>query len=141
MKLVLLKDVKNMGRAGTAVDVADGHAINFLIPRKLAILATTAALKQAEAITAQHVEMKNVQAKLIAERLATLSEGSVTILKKVNEKGHLYDAVGAMEIAQATELPLDAIALEKPIKEVGTYDVPVSFGGNFGTVSITVAGE
>lgn len=141
MKVVLLKDVKNMGRAGTAVDVSDGHGQNFLIPNKLAVLATPVALKNAEALTKQYAELKALDAKLITDRLQALSEGSTTIVKKANEKGHLYDAVDAKEIAEATGLPVDAIKLEKPIKEVGSFEIPVAHGADFGKVSITVSAE
>jgi large subunit ribosomal protein L9 len=141
MKLVLLKDVKNMGRSGAVVEVSDGYAVNFLIPRKLAVLATASAQAQAKTIENQHAQTKEMHVKMISERLQSLAEGTVTILKKINEKGHLYDAVDAQEIADATALPVEVISLEKPIKEAGVYRVPVSYHGNFGTVSITVSGE
>ncbi len=141
MKVVLLKDVKNMGRAGSVVNVSDGHATNLLFPKKLAILATPAAIKKAET-TAQHANaQRELDAQLIADRLAQLAEGRTVITKKANEQGHLYDAVDAKDIAEAAQLPADAIDLEKPYKEVGEYDVPVSFGGNFGTVKIIVEAE
>jgi len=141
MKVVLLKDVKNMGRSGSSVLVSDGHALNFLIPKKLAVLATSAALKNAESVSKKNEDIQALHSKLITDRLGALAEESTIILKKVNEKGHLYDAVDAKEIAEATGLPLEAIKLEKPLKEVGTFEIPVSIGGDFGKVSITIATE
>lgn len=141
MKVVLLKDVRNMGHAGTAHDVADGHALNFLIPRKLAILATPTALKQAAAAEKAGQERKELDAKLISDRLIALAEEKVVIHKKANEQGHLYDAVDAKEIAEAAQLPIDAIHIEKPFKELGTFDVPVAKGEDFGKFSISIEAE
>jgi len=141
MKVVLLKDVKNIGRAGTVQDVSDGHAVNLLIPRKLAVLATPSAMKRAESMASQESERRDMDRKMVEERLAALAEGRTVITKKANEQGHLYDAVDAKDIAEATQLPSDAIDLEKPIKEVGEHDVPVSFGDSFGTVHIVVEAE
>ena len=141
MKVVLIKDVKNMGRAGAVVEVSDGHAINFLIPRKFGVPATATNLKQAETKQKQFDERKAVDSALIAETIAKLAEGRTVITKKANEKNHLYDAVDAAEIAAATNLPADAIKLEKPIKEVGEFDVPVSMGENFGTIKIAIEAE
>jgi large subunit ribosomal protein L9 len=138
MKVVLLKDVKNLGRAGSVQNVSDGHALNLLIPRKLAVLATPAAMKKAETVAAAANAKRDLDAKLIADRIAALAEGRVVITKKANEQGHLYDGVDAKDIAEATQLPVDAIDLDRPIKEAGEHDIPVAYGANFGTVRIAV---
>ena len=141
MKVVLLKDVRDMGKAGTVKEVSDGHALNMLIPRGLAALATPAAIQRAETMKQQFDDKRAVEAKLIEERLAALSETRISILKKANEQGHLYDAVDAKEIAEEAKLPLESIKLEKPIKEIGIFEVPVSFGENFGAISVSVEAE
>ena len=141
MKIVLLKDVKDMGRAGSAHDVSDGHALNLLIPRGMAILATPSALKKADEVAKNEVTRKELDAKLISERLSAISEERIVITKKANDKGHLYDAVSAEEIAKATQLPVEAIKLEKPIKDLGTYEVPVSYGKDFGSLNIAIEAE
>lgn len=141
MKVVLLKDIKGTGRAHTAVDVKDGHALNFLLPRKLAIAATPAALKHAEARATKVSEERAMHAKMIEDRLAALAEERIVFTKKANEKGHLYDGVDAKEIAEVTKLPADAIHIEKAFKEVGTFDVPVAYGENFGKLSIVIEAE
>ena len=130
-----------MGRAGSVQDVSDGHAVNLLIPRKMAVLATPAAMKRAEAVAAQETAKRDVDAKLIEERIAALAEGRTVILKKANEQGHLYDAVDAKDIAEATQLPVEAINIERPFKEVGEFQVPVSRGKDFGTVTISIETE
>lgn len=141
MKVVLLKDVRDIGRAHTTVDVSDGHALNFLIPRKLAVPATSSALKQAAVRVQAVVDRKELDVKLVEERLAALAEETVTIVKKANEQGHLYDGVDAKEIAEAAKLPEEVIRIEKPFKELGTFEVPVSYGDAFGKFSIAVVAE
>ncbi len=141
MKVVMLKSVKHIGHAGSVVEVADGHALNMLIPRKMAVLATPAALKQAERIKKQTADKKDLDQKLVLERLSALAEEKIVFVKKANEKGHLYDAVDAREIAEKAGLPEDAISLEKPIKEIGVFDVPVSYHEAFGKISISVEAE
>lgn len=141
MKVVLLKDIRGTGRAHSVIEVSDGHAINFLLPKKLAIRATPASEKIASQKEAQLGEKRSVEASLIKERVAALSEGVITITKKANDQGHLYDGVDAKDVAAATELPLDVIALDKPIKELGRYDIAISSGENFGTVAIDIVAE
>ena len=147
MKVILIKDVKGMGRAHTEVTVADGYALNYLIPGKFAIAATGVAMKEAETRRKQVVDQGAVHDALLAQNIASLAEARIVIKTKANEKGHLYDAVGAPEIAAAAkeqahiDLSEDAISLEKPIKELGTFDIPVSAGEVFGKFSITIEAE
>jgi large subunit ribosomal protein L9 len=147
MKVVLLKDVKGIGRAHEAVEAKDGHALNYLIPKKLAIAATPTALKEASLRQKQAKDKAAVDTALLAQNIASLAEARIVIKTKANEKGHLYDAVGAPEISAAAkeqahiDIPEDAIKLEKPIKELGTFDIPVSAGEVFGKFSIIVESE
>lgn len=141
MKVVLLKDIKKTGKAYSVIDVKDGHAINFLIPRKLAILATPTALKDAELRHAQAQAKRDLDGKLIEERLTSLAEERIVFIKKANEQGHLYDAVDAKEIADKTNLPEDAISIDRPFKELGTFEVPVAYGESFGKITIVVEAE
>ncbi|MEO6536350.1 MAG: 50S ribosomal protein L9 [Candidatus Paceibacterota bacterium] len=141
MKVVLLKDVKNMGRAGSVHDVSDGHGLNMLIPKKLAVLATAGAMKKAESVSKLADSQREVESKLISERLSALAQERIVILKKANEQGHLYDTVNAKDIAEVTQLPMDAISLETPIKELGTFEVPVAYGADFGSISVTIEAE
>lgn len=130
-----------MGKAGSVQDVSDGHALNFLIPRKLAVLATPAALKKAETVAKAAEERRALDEKLITERLAALAEERTVIRKKANEQGHLYDAVDAKDVAEAAQLPEDAIRIEKPFKELGEFEVPVAHGENFGKITIVIEAE
>jgi len=146
MKVILMKDVKKIGRAHEEVEVADGHALNFLIPGKFAVAATPAAKKEAELRMKQRKELHEVDGKLLAGNIAALAETRIVVKAKANEKGHLYNAVGEEEIVQAAkdahiDLPEAAIKLERPIKELGIFEIPVSMGEVFGKFSITIEAE
>ncbi|HUY05602.1 MAG TPA: 50S ribosomal protein L9 [Candidatus Paceibacterota bacterium] len=147
MKVILIKDVKGMGRAHEEVTVSDGYALNYLIPGKFAIAATAVAKQEAESRRKQVVDRDALDAALLLQNIAALAEARIVIKMKANEKGHLYDAVGEPEIAKAAkeqahiDLPEDAIKLEKPIKELGTFDIPVASAETFGKFSITIEAE
>jgi len=147
MKVILIKDVKGMGHAHTEITVADGYALNYLIPKKLAIAATDTAKKEAELRRKQGVDRSALDATLLAQNIASLAEALIVIRAKANEKGHLYDAVRESEILKAAkeqvhiDLPEGVIKLEKSIKELGTFDIPVSSAETFGKFSITIEAE
>jgi large subunit ribosomal protein L9 len=146
MKVVLTRDVKGVGRQHEAVEAKDGYALNYLIPKKLAVPATPAATKEAELRLKAVKERRELDTKLFAENLAKVSEGHIQIAMKANEQGHLYEAVDAGVIskalaAQHIEMPEEAIQLEKPIKELGTHRVPVALGEAFGEFNIEIIAE
>jgi large subunit ribosomal protein L9 len=147
MKVILTRDVKDTGRAHEVVEAADGHALNFLIPKKMAIPATAGALKEAELRRKQVASRKEVDAKLLAKSLETLADSRIVVKAKANEKGHLYDAVGEAEIVTAVseqahiDLPENVVRLEKPIKALGEFEVPVAAGEQFGKFQIVVEAE
>jgi len=147
MKVILIKDVKGIGRAHEEIETSDGHALNFLIPKKLAISATKTAIQEAGTRRKQVVDRGALDSALLAQNIASLADAKIVITKKANEKGHLYDAVDAAEISAAAkaqasiDLPEDVIKLEKPIKELGTFEIPVSAGDVFGKFSISIEAE
>jgi large subunit ribosomal protein L9 len=146
MKVILIKDVKGMGRAHEEVTTSDGYALNYLIPKKFAISATPIARQEAESRRKNVVNRSEIDSALLLQNIASLADARITIKMKANEKGHLYDAVGEEDILKAAkeahiDLPMGVIRLEKPIKEVGTFDVPVSSGETFGKFSITIEAE
>lgn len=147
MKVILTKDVKGVGHTHDEVTTSDGYALNFLIPKKLAVAATPVAMKEAETRRKQVVDRGELDNALLLQNIASLADAKVTIKMKANEKGHLYDAVGEEDIAKAVkeqtkvDLPASVIKLEKPIKELGTFDVPVASGEAFGKFSVTIEAE
>ena len=147
MKVILTKNVKGLGREHETVVAADGYALNYLIPKKLAIHATPTAVVEAELRRKQVGDRLALDAALLVQNIASLVGAHVVLTKKANEKGHLYDTVGESDITKAVkeqtriDLPEEVIKLEKPIKEVGTFDVPLSVGETFGKFSIIVEAE
>lgn len=147
MKVILIKDVKGMGRAHEEITTSDGYALNYLIPKKFAISATVVAKAEAETRRKQTVDRSILDSTLLKQNIASLAEARVVITVKANEKGHLYDAVKEADIAKAVQeqthidLPEEIIKLEKPIKEIGTFTIPVSSADTFGSFPITVEAE
>ena len=134
MKVILLQDVKGKGKKGQMLEVSDGYARNFMLPKKLAIEAT------ADAINTKKMNDKATQeriAKEKAEALATskqLRELTVTVTAKGGGAGKLFGSVTNAEIAEALEkqagIKLDKrkIVLNDTIKNVGTYTVTCKLG-------------
>ena len=147
MKVIILNDVKGIGRKHEMVDISDGHALNYLIPKKLAIPATPSAMKEAELRRKKETDRAALDTALLAENIAALAEARIVIRTKANEKGHLYDAIGKSEIREAVkeqariDLSDDAIKLSRPIKEIGTFDIPVAALGTFGKFSVIIEAE
>ncbi len=144
MKVILKQRIRGIGDTHDVVTVADGYALNFLIRTGKAVSATPAQERIANTRKEKLVADRKIQEKLLEQNIATLSDAHISIVVSVNEKGHLYEAVGVTEILSAVaeqtkvSLPKDMIKLERPIKEVGTYDIPVSHGELFGKFSIAI---
>ncbi len=147
MKVILLKDVPGTGRKNDIKEVSEGFARNFLIPRKLAALATHAAITALEK-EKQHKEdqQKNDSKKYqdIADRLASVG---VVISTKIGEKGKAFGSIGTAEIKKALDKQEVAIeekwiALESPIKTTGTIKIPLVFPhGVVGSLLVSIKPE
>jgi large subunit ribosomal protein L9 len=130
MKVVLSKDVKDLGSAGQVKEVSDGYARNFLFPRKLAIPATTSALQQVQDREKSDQRRHAAKEKLAQEVAERLKQKPLKIYPKVGEQGRLYGSVTAADIAEALskELGQDVdkrkIELADPIRVLGEYQVP-----------------
>ena len=134
MKIILLKDVAKVGKRYDIKDISDGYAINLLIPKGLAVSATTEALKKVELEKARHEGEQKVHQELLLKNLSELDGVTITIIEKANEKGHLFAGVHKAEIIpeieKQTRLQIDSehLILEKPIKEIGIHEVEVKTG-------------
>jgi len=131
MKVIFLKDVPRVGRRNDVKEVNDGYAGNFLFPKKLAIPATAQALSQLEAKKNAVLLDNKIQEELMMKSLAEIKNIVVTISGKANEKGHLFSAIHKKEILEnlkmhhKAEILEDFIVLDKPLKEVGEFEIPV----------------
>lgn len=133
MKVILLQDVKGKGKKGQMLEVSDGYARNFMLPRKLAIEATP------DAVNTMRMNDKAAQERIArekAEAMATskqLREMTVTVTAKGGGAGRLFGSVTNQEIAdalakQGIKLDKRKISIAEPIKSVGTYTVTCKLG-------------
>jgi len=148
MKVILLEDVKGSGVKGQIVNVSDGHAKNFLIPRKLAAEATKTALKDWE--TQKKTDERRRQGEIgAAQELAKKMEAFIVkIPMKVGANGKLFGSVGSKEIAAAmssqtgTDVDRKKIVLDEPIKSIGIKKVPVKLYANItAQLSVEIVAE
>ncbi len=144
MKIILTTDVKKVGLKGQLVTVADGYAMNVLIPKRQAIVATPENMKRHEQDVASAKGRADQSASTAKELLAELDGKTLNIETKMSETGTLFKALHTADIADAIrkewgiEVPESAIKLDHPIKQKGTYAVPVSLLGSLARVSIIV---
>ena len=147
MKIILLKDIPKVGRKYDVKDVSDGHALNFLIPRGLAEVATAQALKKVEIKRLADEGNKKVRDDLIAKNLKDLEGKTIDIVEKANEKGHLFAGIKAEELASIikaqTSLDISAehVILDKPLKEVGEHKVALKVGDMKVMITVNVAAK
>lgn len=132
MKVILLADVKGLGKAGDIKEVKSGYGFNYLLPEGLADLATPGAIKQAERFVAKRKEEMAQMTEEYRALAASLS-GKKVVIKSKAEKGKLFGSVGREEIAAALEamdikVGKEAIVLDKALKEVGEFPVSADFG-------------
>ncbi len=133
MKVIFLEDVSGVARAGQSREVADGYARNFLLPRKLAVQASSQASTALEAQLKRIVKRQAIEEEEMAELAKKLEGMEITIKAKVGEKERLYGSVTGADIASALgenvgqEIDKRKIELSEPIRQVGTHDVMVKF--------------
>ena len=130
MEVILREDIEKLGHRGEVVKVAPGYARNFLLPKKLAVAATSANKKIVEQERDAYLR-REAKAKGEAEDLGRmLSSVVITITQRAGEEGHLFGSVTAKDIADALErqnytIDRRKIQLDDPIKNTGEYKVPV----------------
>lgn len=131
MKLILTADVNELGKRGDVVDVADGYARNFLLPKQKAIKANEGALAQAEAVREARIEIDR-RAKDTAENIATQLVGSrVVLAAQAGDEGQLYGSVGTGDIIEGIkrftgiELERNQVEIETPIKAIGLHEIQI----------------
>jgi large subunit ribosomal protein L9 len=130
MKVLLIKDVYKLGRAGEVKKVAAGYGRNYLIPQGFAIPATKGAMQQAERIKEKATERRAVLNEELGDIAEVLDGKKLTFAVKAGETGRLYGSVSGEDIIEAIQANFE-IELEKrqvetePIRQLGTYKVPV----------------
>jgi len=148
MKVIFLKDVPNVAKAGDVKAVADGYGRNFLLPRKLALLATPSALKAAE-VQIQKDRQKEAQFAAELSQLAEQLEGfAITFQAKVVEEDRLYGSIRdsdvADELSQLTGIEIEKrqVELEEPLRHLGEHEVVVRLGKDLApTIKVIITQE
>ncbi len=129
MRLILLSDVTDLGHKGDLVDVADGYARNYLLPKKKAMVATDGALEQAEKLRAAREAFER-QAKEAAEKVALQLAGvRVVLAAQAGDEGKLYGSVSTGDVIEGikkftgVELERSVVDVRSPIKAIGLHEV------------------
>mgnify|MGYP001580249916 CR=1 FL=1 len=127
MKVILLQDVAGIGRKGEIKNVSDGYAGNFLLPKKLAQVASSNIVATAEKLKKKTEQGKDVQKNIAEKNINGLKDLKVEIKAKSNEKGHLFSIIHPDEISKVLkekyhlDIPSKIIEISTPIKELGAH--------------------
>jgi len=134
MKVLLLKDVVNMGQKGDVKTVSSGHARNFLFPQKLAEQATDSKIKIAEEEQEKREKQEKEKESALFEKITNLKESSVLLHSEANEKGGLFASVKEEDVSKAlkdqhgVDVPARFIQMEEHIKHTGKHTASVLIG-------------
>jgi large subunit ribosomal protein L9 len=147
MKIILKTNIDPLGMEGETVDVAKGYARNYLIPKGLAIEASPQNIKMME-MQKKKIDARRIKAKEDAEKIKQeIGDTVVTLTHKVGEEEKLYGSVTGMDIAEQLQnmgISIDRrkILLDKPIKNLGEFDVPVKLHPEVtGSIKVIVSPE
>ena len=131
MEIVLLEDVKALGKKGQIVKVNDGYARNFILPKKLGVEATSKNLNDLKLQKANEAKLAAEQLAAAKELAAKIEAGSVSLSMKAGESGKAFGSVSSKEIAAAAkqqlglEIDKKKLVLPEPLKTFGTHQVPL----------------
>jgi len=130
VKLLLAQDVKDLGKAGDIVNVKEGYARNYLLPRGLGIQPTEGNIKRVEETRKQREAEEKARQQRLREAAKVLEGTSVTIKAQANEQGHLFGSVTEKDIAAALQamghrIDESQILLAEPIRQLDRFRVPV----------------
>jgi large subunit ribosomal protein L9 len=147
MKVILKEDVRNIGTMGQIVDVADGYARNFLVPKGLAVDANVKnirAMEHAKKTIQEKAKKIRGQAQDLSDKIANMT---IMIKAKSGEEGRLFGSVTSMDIAeqmknQGIDVDKKKIVIEEPIKRLGSYSVGIKLHSDVTTqVTLQVVAE
>lgn len=149
MKIILQENLEHLGTRGQVVEVADGYARNYLLPRRIALAATPGNLKQIERIRARLAKIEAQEHSQAEEAASLISAAVVTVARKVGQNDQLFGSVTAADIAEALAaqghtVDKRKVVLGEPIKLIGEFQVPIKLHHNVVTnvkVIVTREGE
>jgi len=129
MKVILMDTVDGLGHKGDVVDVADGYARNYLVPKSKAIKATRGALKEAETLRRSRQESERVEKAAASQIAEALADSRVVVAARSADEGKLFGSIGARNVAEAiaqytgVQVEPQIIMLTGPIKEIGQHEI------------------
>lgn len=147
MKVILLKDIKGVGRRFEEKEVSDGHATNFLIPKNLVVPVTGGQAKKVQELKRQEEKKRAHEANELETGVAHIAGTKITIRRKANDQGHLFEKITLQKIIQILKeekgitLGTEDLLLENPIKEVGTFEISINLAQAGKTVKFTLVVE
>ena len=143
MKVILLDNVKGIGRVGDIKEVNDGYARNFLIPRRLGKPASTGAMKDAQLLKAKKLESADLERDQSVAIAATLNGMTIEMQGKANQKGTLFSGIPRAAVAQkisevaGVHIQPDRLTSDDHLKHIGPHTVHVRFTGDI-TAELTI---
>ena len=147
MRIILLEDVERLGKRGAVLNVSDGYGRNFLLPRKLAVVATETNMKQIEQTGKRQKIVEAKESKDAMELKADLEKVTIAIAMKSGEGDMLFGSVTGAHVAEELEklgykIDKRRIEVDEPIKRLGEYDIPVRLHKDvIATVKLSVVKE
>ena len=134
-KVIFLQNIRNVAQIGDIKNVADGYARNFLLPRRLATLATDNNINMAEQLKKKRALIAQKEEETVEQLLTKLKDYHLEIERAASEEGTLYDGLGAAEISASLkknsfDIEPEQVILEASIKKIGPHEVEISFGKN-----------
>lgn len=131
MKVILTNNVEALGVKGDVVDVADGYARNYLVPKKLAVKASEGALRQADAMREARIQAEQQELESAQSLATSLADTRVVVAARAGDAGNLFGSIGATDVAAAIvkftgiEIDKKIIDIDDPIKEIGLHTVMI----------------
>ncbi|MCC7517756.1 MAG: 50S ribosomal protein L9 [Verrucomicrobiae bacterium] len=144
-QLILTTNVKNLGAEGDVVSVADGYARNFLLPRQMAVVATTGAMRRVESLKLLRTERERKELEEAQELGKKIDKLSSTVELQAGEGGKVFGSVSGADIAAALaergfQVDKRSIQLDEPIKKAGSFEIPIRLHAQVtATFKLTVA--
>ena len=131
MKVILLKDSKKLGKEGDTVEVKDGYARNYLIPQRLAFVATRGSFKRLEEIKRVKAKIEEKKKQDFSKIKEEIEKISLTVTAEAKDDEELYGAINEAQIlkllqSEGIELEKNSLALDEPIKKLGVYNLKVN---------------
>ncbi|OGI21547.1 MAG: 50S ribosomal protein L9 [Candidatus Moranbacteria bacterium RIFCSPHIGHO2_01_FULL_55_24] len=145
MKVILVQDVKSLGKSGDVIDVRTGYGLNYLMPEGLAVLATPEALRNVERVTKERAQDEAAGKQALNEKASALNGKRFEIESKAKE-GKLFGSISKKEIRallslQGTAVEERQIILDKPLKQVGEFPINFDFGSGIKASAMLVIKE